>query len=70
MNNEELCILAQQGNLEARNALILNNQNYLYKEANALKPNPATYPSLYPQLPSDLYQSFLFNFAASAFCLM
>ena len=37
MNNEELCILAQQGDLEARNALILNNQNYLYKEANALK---------------------------------
>ena len=37
MNNEELCILAQQGNLEARNALILNNQNYIHKEANALK---------------------------------
>ena len=37
MNNEELCILAQQGDLEARNALILNNQNYIYKEANALK---------------------------------
>ena len=37
MNNEELCILAQQGNLEARNALILNNQNYIYKEVNALK---------------------------------
>ena len=37
MNNEELCILAQQGNLEARNALILNNQNYIYNEAKALK---------------------------------
>ena len=37
MSNEELCILAQQGNLEARNALILNNQNYIYKEVNALK---------------------------------
>lgn len=37
MSNEELCILAQQGNLEARNALILNNQNYIYKEASALK---------------------------------
>lgn len=37
MSNEELCILAQQGDLEARNALILNNQNYIYKEANALK---------------------------------
>ena len=37
MSNEELCILAQQGDLEARNALILNNQNYIYKEVNALK---------------------------------
>ena len=37
VNNEELCILAQHGNLEARNALILNNQNYIYKEVNALK---------------------------------
>ena len=37
MSNEELCILAQQGDLEARNALILNNQNYIYKEASALK---------------------------------
>ena len=36
MSNEELCILAQQGDLNARNALILNNQNYIYKEANAL----------------------------------
>ena len=37
MSNEELCILAQNGDLDARNALILNNQNYIYKEANALK---------------------------------
>jgi len=37
VSNEELCILAQQGNLETRNALILNNQNYIYKEVNALK---------------------------------
>ena len=37
MNNEELCILAQQGDLDARNALILNNQNFIYKEVNALK---------------------------------
>ena len=37
MSNEELCILAQQGSLEARNALILNNQNYIYKEAKVLK---------------------------------
>lgn len=37
VSNEELCILAQQGDPEARNALILNNQNYIYKEANALK---------------------------------
>ena len=37
MSNEELCILAQQGDLEARNALILNNQNYIDKEENALK---------------------------------
>ena len=37
VSNEELCILAQQGDLEARNALILNNQNYICKEANALK---------------------------------
>lgn len=37
VNNEELCILAQQGNLEARNALLLNNRNYIYKEVKALK---------------------------------
>lgn len=37
MSNDELCILAQQGDWEARNALILNNQNFIYKEANALK---------------------------------
>ncbi len=37
VSNEELCILAQNGDLDARNALILNNQNYIYKEANALK---------------------------------
>ena len=58
MNNEELCILAQQGNLEARNALILNNQNYIYKEAHALK-NKLDLP---PWVVEDMIQECTFGF--------
>lgn len=58
MNNEELCILAQQGDLEARNALILNNQNYIYKEANTLK----TRLNLPPWIVEDMIQECTFGF--------
>ena len=58
MNNEELCILAQQGDLEARNALILNNQNYIYKEAKALK-NKLDLP---PWIVEDMIQECTFGF--------
>lgn len=58
MSNEELCILAQQGDPEARNALILNNQNYIYKEANALKAKL----ELPPWIVEDMIQECTFSF--------
>ena len=58
MSNEELCILAQQGDLEARNALILNNQNYIYKEVNALKAKL----DLPPRIVEDMIQECTFGF--------
>ena len=58
MSNEELCILAQQGDLEARNALILNNQNYIYKEVNALKAKL----DLPPWIVEDMIQECTFGF--------
>ena len=58
MSNEALCILAQQGNLETRNALILNNQNYIYKEVNALKAKL----DLPPWIVEDMIQECTFGF--------
>lgn len=58
MSNEELCVLAQQGDWEARNALILNNQSYIYKEANALKAKL----ELPPWIVEDMIQECTFGF--------
>ena len=58
VNNEELCILAQQGDLEARNALILNNQNYICKEAHA----PKTKLDLPAWIVEDMIQACTFGF--------